>query len=248
MTPVIEGEGWWVNLHPVRISALSWNVSLPDHHIYRLEICFKPEWSTKITKTSLPRHSQHNPYMICWHKGAVPAATILLKLTHPYSYKPRKKDYPIVTSLAASFTSHPPVILGILHLCFYWALIAEQPPDLRPNTSRRHLNDTERPEWQCHRSSCHAFLTSFTAPPFSYTQNHGVHFQTESGLKARRSYEDDIRWTVPSLLDWTTILPAGLLKTEPPIDATRRLIILHPVATTTPHNVSGNAACRHALS
>lgn len=134
----------------------------------------------------------------------------------------------------------------VFYMCFYWALIAEQPPDLRPNTSRRHLNDTERPEWQCHMSSCHAFLTSFTAPPFSYTQNHGVHFQTESGLKARRSY--DIRWTVPSLLDWTTILPAGLLKTEPPIDATRRLIILHPVATTTPHNVSGNAACRHALS
>lgn len=187
--------------------------------------------------------------MICWHKGAVPAATIVLKLTHPYLYKPRKKNesYCDITGSQFDFTStyRPWYFTSLFLLSFNWT---EQPPDLRPNTSRRHLNDTERPEWQCHMSSCHAFLTSFTEPPFSYTQNHGVHFQTESGLKARRSHEDDIRWTVPSLLDWTTILPAALLKTEPPIDATCRLIILHPVATTTPHNVSGNAACRHALS
>lgn len=39
-----------------------------------------------------------------------------------------------------------------------------------------------------------------------------------------------------------------LLKTEPPFDATRRLMILNPVATTTPHNVSGNADCCHTLS
>lgn len=75
-----------------------------------------------------------------------------------------------------------------------------------------------------------------------------VYFQMQPGLKLKPSYQNGIRLTVPSLFGQTSILPAGLLNTELPLDATRCLIILHPVATTTPHNVSRNADCRCAAS
>lgn len=122
----------------------------------------------------------------------------------------------------------------------------KQNPDLSSDTSTRHHKDAERPEWQRHTRHCLAPLTSLTVPPLPHTQNHGVHFQTQPGLMLSHSYQNGIRLTAPSSFGWTSIPPAGLLKTEPPIDATRRLIILHPVATTTPHNVSGNAVCRCA--
>lgn len=149
-----------------------------------------------------------------------------------------------MTSQTVCFTSRPQIILSILHPRFLleqqeW--FPQQHPDLSPDTNTCHHKDVERPEWQHHTKSCLAFLTSLTVPPLPHTQNHGVHFQTQPGSTPRHSYQNGIRLTAPSLLGWTSIPPAGLLKTEPPIDATRRLIILHPVATTTPHNVSGNA-------
>lgn len=123
----------------------------------------------------------------------------------------------------------------------------EQYPDLKPDISARHHKGAERPEWQHHMRHCLASLTSLTVPPLPHTQNHGVHFQMRPGLMPRHSHQNGVRLTAPSSFGQTSILPVGLLKTEPPpIDATRRLIILHPVATTTPHNVSGNAVCRRA--
>lgn len=122
----------------------------------------------------------------------------------------------------------------------------ERYPDMNAVISTRHLKDAERPEWQRHTRRCLASLTSLTVPPLPHTQSHGVHFQTRQGLMLRHSCQNGSRLAAPSSSSWTSILPTRLLKTEPPIDATRRLIILHPVATTTPHNVSGNAVCRRA--
>lgn len=106
--------------------------------------------------------------------------------------------------------------------------------------SCEHCKNAQRPGWQLHTRLCLASLTSLTVPPLPHTQSHGVHFQTQPGL--RQSSQNSPPLTAPSLFGWT-ILPEGLPKTQPAIDATRRRIILHPVATTTPHNVSGNAVC-----
>ena len=112
--------------------------------------------------------------------------------------------------------------------------------------SENHRN-AEQPAWRCHTRCCRASLTSLTEPPLPHTQHHGVHGVFPNAM-LKPSYQNGIRLTVPSLFGQTSILPAGLLNTEPPLDATRCLIILHPVATTTPHNVSRNADCRCAVS
>lgn len=69
-------------------------------------------------------------------------------------------------------------------------------------------------------------------------------------LGLHRSHGDAVRLTAAPATERLDLrcCRQRLLKTEPPIDATRRLMILNPVATTTPHNVSGNADCCHTLS
>lgn len=181
--------------------------------------------------------------MMCWHKGAVPAENDSSVFLH----KAKKIMIPVLIMMqTASFTSHPHSICSIIH------------PRLRRNDdcmsniqiwahiqSVRHRKDAQRPEWQCHTRCRLASLTSITVPPLPHTQSHGVHFQMRPGLKPKHSYQNGNWLTAPSLIGWTILLE-GLLKTEPPIDATRRWIILHPVATATPHNVSGNAVCCRA--
>lgn len=71
----------------------------------------------------------------------------------------------------------------------------------------------------------HAPLTSQTMPPLPHSQSNGVHSQIPSSLKPRLRDPNTTRLTVPFLLDWTSILPPRLLKTEPPTDATPCLLI-----------------------
>lgn len=179
---------------------------------------------------------------IWWHEGAVPADTVVLKwLIHFYLVKSR--EIIILLHQRGGFPSCPHIIRCIFQprFAFFFISQAAAMPDQHPDTSTRRRNDARRPERQLRRRQRLAPLTSLTVPPLPHTQSHGAHFQMVPGW--RRSSHNGTSLAAPSSLSWT-ILPEGLLKTEPPIDATRRQIILNPVATTTPHNVSGNAVCR----
>lgn len=160
-------------------------------------------------------------------------------MTHPYLQKK--------SSRFNGFISCPCLVLSISQLSFCghgelneYSQIIQTEDVTHAGVSRWTQSDLGG----VHMRFRHAPLTSQTMPPLPHSQSNGVHSQIPSSLKPRLRDPNTTRLTVPFLFDWTSILPPRLLKTEPPTDATPCLLIYqiwHPVATTTPHNVSGNA-------
>lgn len=178
--------------------------------------------------------------MICWHKGAVPADWVVLEMTHPYSAKPKK--------LRSHFDITDVHVLSsaILHPCFFINMAGMTALTIsRLETIYKH-----RPQQGCRVTwvaASHEVPSGLSH--LSHSASSSSHpkplcsFPDAAGLKAKAliSKQHPIENSILLRLD---LHPTGRDNEDwTSYWCTRRLIKLHPVATTTPHNVSGNAVC-----
>lgn len=169
-------------------------------------------------------HGKNNQKNTIFHqfqcKLDVPAATMVSKMTHPYLEKK--------SSRFNGFISCPCLVLSISPLSFCGHGELNECSQIIQTEDVTHAGVrrwTQSDLGGVHMRFRHAPLTSQTMPPLPHSQSNGVHSQIPSSLKPRLRDPNTTRLTVPFLLDWTSILPPRLLKTEPPTDATPCLLI-----------------------